>query len=92
MRQQFKIPQEMSKAKSKIPVENASADFFLLNNVVCSFSWKKALNDKKALDSWSSSQTGSSKPHGWKDEHSRQVIVMDELYFEKIYKEVQTKS
>lgn len=28
----------------------------------------------------------------WKDEHSQQATVIDELYFKKIYKEVQTKS
>lgn len=51
----------MSKANSKISVQGARrADFFLLRNVVCIFSWKIALDDKMAQGSWSSSQIGSS--------------------------------
>ncbi|RMC01160.1 hypothetical protein DUI87_22251 [Hirundo rustica rustica] len=48
-------------------------------------------DEKKAQDSWSSSQRGSSNKSYGKDEHSQQVTVTDELYFKKIYKEVQTK-
>lgn len=64
----------MNKAiiKSKNPGDNAKRDFVLLSNIVCILLWKMALDDKKAQDSWSSSQRGTSNLRSGKMKiHSR---------------------
>jgi len=52
----FKILWEMSKANSKISVQDARrAHFFWLRNMVCSFLWKIVMDEKMAQGRWSSS-------------------------------------